>query len=399
MNTLCRVLLVVLRIAIGWHFLYEGVFKLDSDKGLAIYSAGRYPIQAATARLRDDYAKSPDPARIDAWNDELVRIFKSRQPLSEEQKAKLNQFADKLKLLPAEEVAKLDWQYVHEELLKIAPEPDDGRFTSLGYLQSSAGPLRPMFRGLLHDVDGLERLTAASAQARIDERTQQILAHFRDAGTPFSPEQQQKLLAVRDAQKAAIVETINSPEFQARLVDYRAMRDRVHSDSSRVQAPFTRERVDADRKKLDGMAEDMLAFVNEPLSELALQMQSIATPAQLAAGPLRHTPSPADWIDKTIQFSLIAIGICLLLGLFTPVAAVAAAGQLALFYFASPPWPGLPATSMAGHYLYVDRNFIEAVAALVVAATATGQWAGLDYYIARLRARIPVPVYVTRSLS
>jgi hypothetical protein len=41
-----------------------------------------------------------------------------------------------------------------------------------------------------------------------------------------------------------------------------------------------------------------------------------------------------------------------------------------MFYLASPPWPGMPAASMGGHYLYVDRNVVELVAALAVAATA-----------------------------
>jgi len=67
---------------------------------------------------------------------------------------------------------------------------------------------------------------------------------------------------------------------------------------------------------------------------------------------------------------LIVIGGLLMLGLFTPVAAVAAAAQLAMFYFASPPWPGMPAASMAGHYLYVDRNLIELVAVLAVGAAS-----------------------------
>jgi hypothetical protein len=74
-----------------------------------------------------------------------------------------------------------------------------------------------------------------------------------------------------------------------------------------------------------------------------------------------------------------------MLGLFTPYAAIAAAGQLAMFYFASPPWPGLPAASLGGHYMFVDRNLIELVAALVIAATS---W-----------TRTPEPAEVTQGAS
>jgi uncharacterized membrane protein YphA (DoxX/SURF4 family) len=127
------------------------------------------------------------------------------------------------------------------------------------------------------------------------------------------------------------------------------------------------------------------------MSEIAVQTHAIATPEQLGAGPVPKPVGPAWWIDTGIQWALIAIGLCLMLGLFTPVAAVAAAGQLAMFYLASPPWPGLPAASMAGHYLYVDRNLIEMIAALTIATTATGEWAGLDYYVLR-RFRRSEPV-------
>ena len=91
------------------------------------------------------------------------------------------------------------------------------------------------------------------------------------------------------------------------------------------------------------------------------------------------------WIDRSIRWGLTAIGLCLMLGLFTPVAATAAALQLAMFYFASPPWPGLPAATLGGHYLYVDRNLIELIAAGVIATTGTGRWSGLDAYLFRTR--------------
>jgi len=129
----------------------------------------------------------------------------------------------------------------------------------------------------------------------------------------------------------------------------------------------------------------MLAFVNEPLAEYAVQMQAIATAAQLAAGPLPRPADGARWVDRSITWLLLAIGACLLLGLATPVAALAAAGQLFIFYLASPPWPHLPAASLAGHYLFVDRNLIEALAALLIAATPSGLWAGLDFYLLRRR--------------
>jgi uncharacterized membrane protein YphA (DoxX/SURF4 family) len=108
---------------------------------------------------------------------------------------------------------------------------------------------------------------------------------------------------------------------------------------------------------------------------------------QLAEGPLPRPGDPAGWVDRSIEWGLTAMGACLLLGLFTPIAGLAAAAQLAVFYLASPAWPGLPAATLGGHYLYIDRNLIEMVAALVIATAGTGRWAGLDAYIFKLIQR------------
>jgi uncharacterized membrane protein YphA (DoxX/SURF4 family) len=88
-----------------------------------------------------------------------------------------------------------------------------------------------------------------------------------------------------------------------------------------------------------------------------------------------------------VKWGLTAIGLCLLLGLFTNYAAAAAAVQLAVFFLASPPLPGAPASTMGGHFLYVDRNLIEMLAALVLFTVPSGRWAGLDVWVEWALAR------------
>ena len=110
--------------------------------------------------------------------------------------------------------------------------------------------------------------------------------------------------------------------------------------------PFHHERLLADRQKLDAIAADLLAFANEPGDELSVQGQAIATVAQLGRGPIPRPAAPTDWIDRSMKYGLVAIGACLLLGLFTRWAAIAAALQLLVFYVACPPFPGLPGATM-----------------------------------------------------
>ena len=232
-------------------------------------------------------------------------------------------------------------------------------------------------------MDGIERITVASAQAAIDERYREIVQHYASEGRPFTAGQQARFAQARESLKAEISATLNASGFRARVDDYKIMLRRVKQDASIETAPFSHERLAADRTKLDLISGELLGFINEPLAELAAQAETIATVDQLGAGPPPRPGEPSRWIDRGISWGLTAIGLCLMLGLFTPMAAVAAAGQLAVFYFASPPWPGLPAAIMGGHYLYIDRNALEMIAACVVATTATGRWAGLDYYLYR----------------
>lgn len=369
MNRWTKASLVALRIAVGWHFLYEGVWKIRSDTGAASYATSWYPLESGLARIKEAFAHGRQ-ADIDAWYDDVVKTFKGRaEALSEDQKARLAELRDKVKLRAAArepDVINFDWQYVKDAVLQIPAPPESERFTALPFLQSSAGPLRPAFRALVRDIDGLDRLTTASVHAALDRRAEQIAVHYG-----FTPEQRAKLAEVRDRVKAGFAVTWNDPAIQTRLADYRLMRTRVGrlADSG---PPFHRERLAEDRRKLDQIAGDLLALANEPGDELAVQAHSIATPAQMSAGPVPRVGAPSDWIDTLMKWGLTAIGACLLLGLFTPYAAIAAGVQLAMFYLASPPWPGLPAATLGGHYLYIDRNLIELIAAVVVFAAYRG---------------------------
>ncbi len=384
MNRSSKIFLTLLRIAVGWHFLYEGVWKVDSDTGAPSYATSWYILHSSLARLHADLPgmkTESAAARADGWYDEIVKAFKGRnQPLGEDQKGRLADLRDKIKLAgwAGDDPVAFDWIYVRDEVLHIAAAQQAERFTAEPFLASSSGPFRPLFRGLVRDIDGFRRLTLAAAQSSLDERYREIVKHYG-----FTEAQQQRLAQVRDALKASLATTLDDPGFRTRVDDYAAMCRRVAGDAALTTAPFSRERLAEDRKKMDTIAAELLGFVEEPLAELAVQAQNIATVEQLGRGPLPIPEGQTGWIDGVIKYGLIAMGSCLMLGLFTPIAALAAAAQLALFYFASPPWPGLPAATLGGHYLFVDRNLIELIAALAIAATGTGRWSGLDAYVSR----------------
>ena len=112
-----------------------------------------------------------------------------------------------------------------------------------------------------------------------------------------------------------------------------------------------------------------------------------------ASGPFAgvfHAVSASPWlgtIDVIIAASLAAVGIGLMLGLFTQIACAGGIALLTLFYLSSIPLDGLPGPRLEGAYLIVNKNLIELAALAVVFTFKTGRIAGLDQLRARSRAR------------
>ncbi len=80
-------------------------------------------------------------------------------------------------------------------------------------------------------------------------------------------------------------------------------------------------------------------------------------------------------IDTTIAWGLMIVGGCLIVGLFTRLAAVVGALFLLSIICAQPPWL---ATSVQ---TYTYNQTVEMLALLALATTPVGRWGGLDYFL------------------
>jgi len=92
------------------------------------------------------------------------------------------------------------------------------------------------------------------------------------------------------------------------------------------------------------------------------------------------------WLDLLMAWSLLLVGLGLMLGLFTQLACAGALALLALFYLSWLPTRGVYEPGTEGNYLLVNKNLVEAAAVFVVLAFRTGRIAGLDLVLARPRA-------------
>ncbi|MBX9578738.1 MAG: hypothetical protein K2X87_00375 [Gemmataceae bacterium] len=127
------------------------------------------------------------------------------------------------------------------------------------------------------------------------------------------------------------------------------------------------------------LARDADAFV----ADLKKNVLGADYPAPSPDRPVGTRPwselSPGQQTDRLTKWFLVAVGGCLMVGLFTRVACLAAAGFLLVTYLAAPPFPWYPPPPPSeGNPVFVNKNAIEMLALLALACLPTGRWLGLD---------------------
>jgi thiosulfate dehydrogenase (quinone) large subunit len=124
----------------------------------------------------------------------------------------------------------------------------------------------------------------------------------------------------------------------------------------------------------------------EGIAKLTAPSWSAAGYLRQARGPfaelfkgLASDPNRLANADLFTMWGLTLVGLFLILGLFTRLAALAGMAFILLFYFANPPFVGyFYSLPTEGSYLIVNKNLVELAALLVVLVTGSGRFAGLD---------------------
>jgi len=93
-------------------------------------------------------------------------------------------------------------------------------------------------------------------------------------------------------------------------------------------------------------------------------------------------PERLDLVNQLNMWGLTLIGLGLIVGCFTRLAAVSGLLVIMLFYLCNPPFVGyFYAIPTEGSYLIVNKNLVEAAALAVILVTGSGRAAGLDRII------------------
>jgi uncharacterized membrane protein YphA (DoxX/SURF4 family) len=104
-------------------------------------------------------------------------------------------------------------------------------------------------------------------------------------------------------------------------------------------------------------------------------IDGLATDAQRKLGPLPTPQTDLKKLDTVIPWVLLVGGACLVAGLFTRTAALVLALFLGSVILSQPPWIAGSVTMLFNYQL------VEFIALLVLATSHVGRWGGLDFFV------------------
>ncbi len=308
------------------------------------------------------------------------------------------------------------YDFLHEDPWKTISH--DGAWKAAGHEEFSAepflsqakGPMAGFFYAMLPDLDGRQRLritTNADGKKAIQSgeivaRWDRIRRNFVDHYRPSSSADAEALASHERLERAA-ERTYNEfvQKLDAYLADnltdieaYFGSLDRFESAKTNTElgqdAPFQKQRNWDRMMKFRQEADRWIKDLEAQERAYANTLYSLLDKQQRQQGLPMTRWNPLQWdrmeqINWAVTFGLTAIGACLMLGFFTPLAALGGAAFMCFVVMTQPAFPTIyPHDSpIVGHALLVNKDFVEMMALLVISATSAGRWGGLDFFIAR----------------
>jgi len=295
----------------------------------------------------------------------------------------------------------LGCHFLYEGVWKItSPE-----FSAEPFLTEAKGPAAPYFYAMLDDIDGRRRLQVArddkGALVRDKNGAPQVsadeyLEKWDTLKTKFVARYHLKneQIVAADALARQYEQSLRSylADNAEEIAAYFASLDRFEAEKARGgnDAPYYKKRVWDKQQELRRKVRGWLSELDGMTGHFTMGLWRLLDEDQQSLGYPTSGWNPLEWsrveqIDFAVTYGLTAIGLCLMLGFFTRLAALGGAAFMAFVVATQPSWPTIypPAPAVVGHALLINKDFIEMVALLTLATTAAGRWGGLDFYLHR----------------
>ncbi len=319
------------------------------------------------------------------------------------------------------------WHFLYEGLWKTDPSND---FSSKGFLGMAKGPTKDFYYMFLPDLGGEGRLQMGEVfKARYDEngeidrdsrarvgwtlpvierewyryfnayRVKYGLTNDEDQLKAAKKVFEQYVLSLREYTLE------NRDDIRAFVASKRRFENRLATTKN--EAEYQRIRDWDAQMKYRSEGEKFAAEPVKMGENLQLDLWNLLTPDQRRLGRMRaiaygedrcglmnfvstlpwiHNfaePSTMGALDVAVTVGLTLIGICLMLGLCTRLAALGGVLFLINVVLSQYPWPTVyPFQSdMLGHSMIFNKDSLEAIVLLLIAALPAGRWGGLDWFL------------------
>ncbi len=392
MSGLTILLLVALRVAIGWHFFNEGrdhyFDKKWSSQGFLKIATGPFAERAkATLPQHHHWDKLVGDAFTEEefktaydWHNDVKSsdsLKKPQQPKPEEPGPNAN----------SDQTVKKPDAAVNPEVDKTPRKIADDRLKTLIAEQKSKAPDEPV-AAILEDQHPLyvnPIYGEWAKQVRDDWR-----ATVSEADRHYGYTEPQKKLA--QAQLLRHLEILNGKldNVEKDLFEYRAELRRYNmmlADPSTDEVPFEKDRLAAKKKELAGKPGPWISDLLGVETWLRDSLNQIAGSEAVSKNPLPEPVPMYKKIDPIVIWLLMIGGGCLIVGLFTRLAAFALGTFLLSVVLLQPFWV---ADAVKTTYF----EWVEVLACYALSTTGIGRYCGLDYFVHALFGGKPAPEIV-----
>ncbi|MBA4188174.1 MAG: hypothetical protein C0467_09170 [Planctomycetaceae bacterium] len=377
----CKVFfLLALRLAIGWHFMFEGFHKIHStytgptDTNRPFTSEPYFKVAPGPIgeKMRKqfgdpavtiaDKVKAPKDTKPEAFAKLSVEEQAAACPAAVIAQIDANDMKDKVEAAVKAEAAKELAAIEADEKKAIeAAKTDDDK----AKIKAKADEVRSVVQKKDAEFKQVaaKRITEAkAAYARwvygVDGRPSKVKIISTGDVSLTAPQRLEHIEWLRNEAKAV------TDRQAVGLGNGYGMESKRGSE---VRMDFIAAEAD--------LAKDANGFIAELQKELN-GGTAIEEPVQLSTG---------QKLDKFTMWFLVTVGAFIMGGFLTRLSCVMAAGFLVMTYLAHPafPWYPLPPNT-EGNPVFINKNIIECLALLALACMPTGRWLGIDAVIHRV---------------
>jgi uncharacterized membrane protein YphA (DoxX/SURF4 family) len=368
-----RLFLVMLRLAIGWHFLTEGVDKLNNPA----WSSENY-LRASTGPLADHFRRVADQDLIAKLT--LGPKGEFPEALDREWHRYLDQFIAEFEFvqdkLPTEAQIRKRYEKINTDLEKELANAKDAKKK-----EELEKKIKQNKKELNRDVEAAQDFRKR-VEIWFDQAKAETLQWFTtkqrfEKFSPYMSRPGEMTVAERLQYYHDLVGQMNKVVAEEVPLFGGAAERKVRE--ARDEADFI----------IRGLKTDLVAQTENMKKKLKTIL-----PAEQQKSSMPETPKPPatewsllQWSDHVVPWALTIVGGMLLIGFLTRPACIVGALWMLLLYLTMIPLPGWPEPPRTeGHYLFINKNFIEMLALLVLATVRSGRWFGLDSLFAMLLA-------------